>query len=277
MMIQHRWHTSSRTVINVLFCCCSHNSSALRSHRHPNTRLLRLSSRLNKALRNTSPIGWGAKGFHLFDCRRWVAHCLHRIISIMEICCFRCRRRFSVFSKSHCPSIHLVDECIGRCPRLGQDWNQTRWYPRRQERDVQVARQAVVHPPSYSWRNRYRAVGRRCNTPRPTTRQRAHTGRQVVGCARRVHSLGMCADCQLRWLWRLLLPMPRITLRRQRSYSKRPCATQPGSSTILLPRRWSPHRRLSSISRCSLGNLAEMKKKSKKINFKFPALKIKTK
>jgi hypothetical protein len=100
----------------------------------------------------------------------------------------------------------------------------------------QVARQARLHPSPHRRRNqggRRHQVG---SPARPAVRWRPCSEARMAHHAGCLHALGMRTHWRGRRLWRLVLPMPRLSLRHLRPHKKGTGAIELGDSCVRLPR-----------------------------------------
>ena len=115
-----------------------------------------------------------------------------------------------------------------------------------------MGRKAVVRATPYGGWNRDRAEHRAEHLKRSGARRGPREGPALAGGDRHLHASRLRTPATPRWLQRLLLPVPRLSLRRVRPHPPRPRARQP-SSTRLRVHLCRPHpRRLMRLMRRAL-------------------------
>ena len=141
---------------------------------------------------------------------RWCAHCTR--------------------SQEHYHPIHIFHVSLRRCVGSGQDWSRPQLHSRREKCCLQVAGQTSLCPPSYRrWDHKCQRSGCDESAWSPA-RPWAGAVPKVAGDNRCVHALGLRPNLKCWWLWRLLLSVPWLSLRRLRKSTERPRPSQYGGS-----------------------------------------------
>ena len=107
---------------------------------------------------------------------------------------------FHLHGKADCSCLCNQFGCVCWCLGVVYNRSQPKWNPGRQERHIQMEREAFIHPSQEYCRNPEGRICECVRAKRSTTRQRACPDVRVVGCHWSVHPLRLCAYRQCRWV-----------------------------------------------------------------------------
>ncbi len=142
-------------------------------------------------------------------------------------CCGGC-----LCCQNNCDPIRVLNECLCWRPGPVSNRDQVVRHPRGEKHDLQVERQASVCSSQNREGDHSRAERKPLGAPGPPAwhrpRHQPHLGHRHW-C---LHSSRLCPNRKRRWLRRVLLPLPRVTLWCFRKDQKRTCASQLGGALL---------------------------------------------